>query len=202
MLGPWRPGWCRAAVLALVLAVFLAWYALVRQRIGAGGLLGVLGVLAITGIVLPAVVPRGANLAALATCGAVFAATSARRSALAAVHGAAVVVLVLEPTVVLVFPACGLDGAEQHARGGPPGPGPRARAGDSLPRPRFLRQGGLPALALTALAASCFVVGLVMDRFDAAHPGPSHLAYAVDADTGGPCGPAWTADRKTGRCPT
>ena len=33
MIDPWRPGWFRAAVVALVVAVVLAWYALARPRI-------------------------------------------------------------------------------------------------------------------------------------------------------------------------
>jgi hypothetical protein len=34
------------------------------------------------------------------------------------------------------------------------------------------------------LAAACTVTGLVVDRFDAAHPVPSQLMYALDTDSG------------------
>ena len=48
---------------------------------------------------------------------------------------------------------------------------------------RARRLGALPAVA-AALAATVFAgVGLAVDRFDADHPVPTHLMYALDADT-------------------
>lgn len=189
MLDPWRPGWYRAAVLALVAAVVLAWYALFRRRIGAGGLtLGALGVLALTGVVLAAVAPGAAHLATVPAVGgalAVLAAGSARTAVVAAVSGGVVSVLVLVPTTVLMFPALGLAGAWStalvaavlaltlvpvHAA---------ARSADAPAR----RQ-AVPASLAAAAAVACVVTGLAVDRFDTAHPAPSHLAYALDADTG------------------
>ena len=38
MIDPWRPGWFRAAVVALVATVLLAWYGLLRRRFGAWAL--------------------------------------------------------------------------------------------------------------------------------------------------------------------
>ncbi|MFC4011961.1 M28 family peptidase [Nonomuraea purpurea] len=62
----------------------------------------------------------------------------------------------------------------------------------------------VPAVA-AGLVAALVAGGLAMDRFDAAHPGRTHLAYAMDADTGtaswisaDPAPPAWTRKYVTG----
>ncbi len=219
MLDPWRPGWFRAAALALVAAVVLAWYALVRRRIGPGGLrLGVLGSLTITGLVLAAVAPGAAYLAVLPAVGAglaVLAGVTAGTAAVASVVGAAVAVLVLVPAVVLVLPALGLAGVWSTAllavllalalvpvleavrpdtpRPATPHP---VRPDDGPPGGGPSVREAVPALVATGLAVTCVVTGLAVDRFDPAHPAPAHLAYALDADTGRA---RWvSADRRPG----
>ena len=63
----------------------------------------------------------------------------------------------------------------------PARPGRRGERGQVAVRAR--RLGALPAVA-AALAATVFAgVGLAVDRFDADHPVPTHLMYALDADT-------------------
>lgn len=212
MLDPWRPGWTRAALPALVAAVVLAWYALLRRRIGAGGLhLGALGALTTTGLVLAAVAPGAAHPAILPAVGAglaVLAAVTAGTAAVASVLGGAVAVLVLGPAVVLVLPALGLAGVwstallavllvlvpvPDAARPDTVRPGTVGQdtTGQVAAGRDAVRPGGapsvreaVPALVATALAVACVVTGLAVDRFDPSHPAPSHLAYALDADTG------------------
>ena len=53
MIDPWRPGWFRLGVVALVATVLLTWYGLLRNRFGPWALaIGGLGWLAVLGIVL------------------------------------------------------------------------------------------------------------------------------------------------------
>jgi hypothetical protein len=108
--------------------------------------------------------------------------------------GAAVAVLILVPTVALLFPALGMT------RGGaaalfavmlglaalpvvdllhPQAGGQRAMAAV-----RARRGGAVPALAAALVTLVLTGVGLAVDRFDAAHPVPTHLIYALDADSG------------------
>ncbi len=62
---PWQPGWFRAAIVALVLAVVVGWFALCRRKIGSEVLsLGALFWLAALGIVLAVVAPGGSYVAA------------------------------------------------------------------------------------------------------------------------------------------
>jgi hypothetical protein len=193
VLDPWRPGWYRVAVVALVLAVVLTWYALLRRRIGAAPLAaGVLVWLAVLGAVLAALAPGGSYLAAWpalagAACGIVAALTGNRVvAAVAALAGGAVAVVVLAPTVALFFPALGLKTAAV------PGFVVTLLAVALLPAWELLlpdavgRPAGVAVVPATALvlAAACTLVGLRVDRFDAAHPAPSQLAYALDADSG------------------
>jgi hypothetical protein len=49
---------------------------------------------------------------------------------------------------------------------------------------RARRRGLLPFLVAVLAAIAFVAVGLRVDRFDAAHPVPTHLMYALDADTG------------------
>jgi hypothetical protein len=51
------------------------------------------------------------------------------------------------------------------------------------PRRSRLPVAAVPGTALV-LAVACTVAGLAADRFDAAHPVPSRLAYVLDRDTG------------------
>ena len=207
MLDPWRPGWFRLAVVALVVGVVLTWYALLRRRIGAAPLAaGALVWLAVLAGVLAQFAPGGSYLTAWpalagAVAGIVAAATENRAVRLvAALVGGAVAVVVLAPTVALFFPALGLKTAAV------PGffvalltvallPALEFLFGDpDLPAHRGSRLAGaaVPATALV-LAAACAAVGLSVDRFDTAHPVPSQLAYALDRDTGS----AWWASTET-----
>ncbi len=115
MIDPWRPGWFRLAVVALVATVLLTWYGLLRRRMGSWPLiLGGLGWLAVLGLVLAAATPGGSYLAALpalaaAVAGLICLALGPPLGRLAvAVAGAAVAVIILAPTVLLFFPALGL----------------------------------------------------------------------------------------------
>ena len=205
MLDPWRPGWFRLAAVAVVVAVVLLWYALLRRRIGAAPLaIGALVWLAVLGAVLAAVAPGGSYLVAWpalagAVAGIVAALSGNRRGA----------------------PGRGAGrrrgrrgGAGAHRRPVLPGARPahrrRAAASSSpcssspcCPRStccsptRTAGAGGLasavvPGVAVV-LAVACAAVGLSVDRFDAAHPVPSQLAYALDRDTG----QAWWASTES-----
>ncbi len=217
MLDPWQPNWFRAGVVALVATVLLTWYGLLRKRMGGWALvLGGLLWLAVLGLVMAALTPGGSYLAALpALAVAIGLVVSLLVSGpwtrlLAVAVGGAVAVLILAPTVVLFFPALGLQtgGAAaffaamlglallpvlehlyprrssisvvESADGfsstvdaaGVPGPG----------RARLL--GALPACVSAVLAVAFVGFGLGVDRFDAAHPAPTQLMYALDTDTG------------------
>ncbi len=193
LVDPWRPGWFRLAVVTLLAGVVLCWYALLRRRVGSAPLAaGALVWLAVLGTVLAAVAPGGSYLAvwpalAGALTGLVAAVTASRvLRVLTALLGGAVAVAVLAPTVVLFFPALGLSTAaapsfvttmllvallpaldllfpDEHER-------------------RPWAAAAVPAAAL-ALAVACTGAGLPVNRFHAAHPVPSRLAYVLDSDT-------------------
>lgn len=192
---PWSPGWYRLAVVALVITIVLTWYALLRKRFTPWGLaLGALGWLSILGVVLAAVTPGGAYLASIPALFGVVAAAAALlirprwlAPTIAAVAGA-VGVLILAPTVYLFFPALGLATAAAPAFfavllaltllptiemlfPSPDSPARRIRT-------------AIPALCTAVLVLTATLVGLVVDRFDARHPVPVEMMYAMDADTG------------------
>ena len=193
MLDPWRPGAYRLAVIALVLAVVLAWYALVRRWLGptAPAVGGVVW-LAVLGGVLAHYAPGGSYLVALpalaaALLGLIAALTSSRVvHAFTALLGGAVAVVVLAPTVYLFFPALGLR------TGAAPAAMITLLALALLPAFELLfgdpgeRRGWLPDAAVPATAVvmtvACTAAGLAVDGFDDAHPVPSQLVYALDAD--------------------
>ncbi|MER6753343.1 M28 family peptidase [Micromonospora echinofusca] len=202
LLDPYRPTWYRLAVVALAAAVLFTWYALTRRRVGPAALaVGGLGWLAVLGVLLAVLVPGGAylvTLPALAGALAGLVALSVRIDGpwpvAAATLAAAVAVVVLLPTVVLLFPALGM------AMGGVAALvavllglaalpvvdllHPQAGGQRAMGALRARRLGALPAGA-AALAMAVFAgVGLAVDRFDAAHPAPTHLMYALDAGTG------------------
>jgi hypothetical protein len=211
MIDPWRPGWYRGAVVALVAVVILTWYGLLRRRFGAWALtIGGLGWLAVLGLLLAAATPGGSYLAALpALFGGVAGivalwaesgTTKADRRALSLrslwartavlALGAAVAVLILAPTVLLFFPALGL------ALGGAaalfatmlglallPLLDVLYPSAESAGSRRRLR-GALPGLAAGVIALACVATGLVVDQFDAVHPAPEQLMYVLDEDTG------------------
>ncbi|WKU02582.1 M28 family peptidase [Micromonospora sp. HUAS LYJ1] len=201
LLDPYRPVWYRLAVVALAAAILLAWYALTRRRVGPAALaVGGLGWLALLGVVLAALVPGGAYLATLPALAGALAGLVALRTRIdgpwpvvAVTLAGAVAVVILLPTVVLLFPALGM------AMGGVAALfavllglaalpvldllHPAAGGQRGLVAARARRLGALPTVA-AALAATLFAgVGLAVDRFDADHPVPTHLMYALDADT-------------------
>ncbi|MGR7027949.1 M20/M25/M40 family metallo-hydrolase [Geodermatophilus sp. URMC 62] len=189
VLDPWRPGFLRLAAVAVVLAVVLAWHALLRRRVGPAGLrTGALALLAVLAVVLAALAPGGSYLAALPALAGVLAGLLPERLRLAGgLVAGAVAVVVLAPTVALFLPALGLAG----------GAAPAAVATllglallpvveelftpPSVPGGR--RSVAVPAVA-GALAVALTAVGLAVDRFDQQHPVPSQLVYALEADTG------------------
>lgn len=206
---PWQPGWYRAGVVALVATAVLTWYALLRKRFGPWGLaIGGLGWLAVLSLVLAAVTPGGSYLAALPTLGASIAGIVALlvrplwARALALTLGTAVSVLILAPTVLLFFPALGLveGGAAAFfaAMLGlallpllellyPARPSSAASTVDDQPAPverRPRQRRSAPALVAGVVALALAVTGFVVDRFDAVHPAPEQLMYALDTDTG------------------
>jgi hypothetical protein len=207
MLDPWRPGWFRLATVAIVVAVVLAWYALLRRRIGPAPLAaGALVWLAVLAAVLAQLAPGGSYLTAWpalagAVAGIVAAATDNRVVRLVtALVGGVVAVVVLAPTVALFFPALGLKTSAV--------PGffvallavallPALELLFADPDDRSRRGGWLPSAAVPAaavvLAVVCAAIGLSVDRFDTAHPAPSQLAYALDRDTG----KAWWASTES-----
>ncbi|WP_320069260.1 M28 family peptidase [Micromonospora sp. RTGN7] len=202
LLDPYRPTWYRLAVVALAAAILLLWYALTRRRVGPAALaIGGLGWLAVLGVVLAVLVPGGAYLVTLpalagALAGLVALATRIDGPApvVAATLAGAVAVVILLPTVVLLFPALGMEKGGVAALfavllGLAVLPvldllHPEAGGQRGMVAARARRAGALPAVA-AGLAAAVFAgVGLAVDRFDAAHPVPTHLMYALDAGTG------------------
>jgi hypothetical protein len=194
MLDPWRPGWYRLAAVALVALVVLAWYAALRRRIGPAALqAGALVWFAVLACLLAAYAPGGAYLAAwpaiVGALGSLVIAVSRSRAvhAVAALASGAVAVVVLAPTASLFLPALGLS------NGAAPSFVVALLAVALLPavelvfppedEPRPLASLAVPAVA-AAVAIACTVTGLGVDRFDADHPVPSQLVYALDADTG------------------
>jgi hypothetical protein len=210
MIDPWWPGWFRLCVLALVGTVLLTWYGLFRRRMGTGPLtIGALGWLAVLGLVLAAVTPGGSYLASLPALGGATGCLVAVTVSmtwvrwLAAAIGGAVAVIILAPTVYLFFPALGLATGAAAALFAvmlgfallpvfeliyPPTTRQGARADDApggpelVPRHRWWA--AAPGLTAGVLAVGCLIAGLVVDHFDAEHPAPAQLAYALDADSG------------------
>lgn len=199
MLDPWRPGPYRLAAVALVVAVALFWYALLRRRLGPTSLaLGGLVWLAALSAVLAAYAPGGSYLAvwpALAggLAGLVLAVTGNRLvRTVAVLLAGAVAVLVLAPTVSLFFPALGLSS------GAAPAFVAAMLAVALLPAFELLfadpdltettagsrvASAVVPVVALVT-AAACAVAGFLVDTFDETHPVPSELVYVLDTDAG------------------
>jgi Peptidase family M28 len=200
-IDPYRPLWYRLAIVALTAAIIFGWYALFRRRVGPAALaIGALGWLAVLGIALAALAPGGSYLTALpALAGAIAGIVAILLrggwgSVVAVLVGAAAAVVVLLPTVAMFFPALGMHLA---ATGGfitvllglallpivdllhPEAGGQRA-----LEALRARRRGGLPLLVAAVAVIAFAAIGLRVDRFDAAHPAPTHLMYALDTDTG------------------
>jgi len=177
-------------------------------------IIGAFGLLAALGVVLAVAAPGGSYLASLpALAGALggMVAVTARPSwvrLVAVTIAGAVAVVVLAPTVSMFFPALGLaTGAAAAlfsvmlglallpviewlyscAVGDRPAPTTNSEDAPaqqvSVPsRPRL--RAALPALVAGGLSVVCLAAGLAVDHFDAAHPAPAQLAYALDADNG------------------
>ncbi|MEV1317817.1 M28 family peptidase [Micromonospora arborensis] len=202
LLDPYRPIWYRLAVLALAAAILFTWYALTRRRIGPAALaVGGLAWLALLGVLLAVAVPGGAYLTTLPALAGALGGLVALRTrqtgpwpVVAVTAAAAVGVIILLPTVVLLFPALGM------AMGGVAALvavllgltalpvvdllHPQAGGQRGMRALRARRLGVLPAAAAAVAAVVLAGVGLGVDRFDAAHPAPTHLMYALDAGTG------------------
>jgi hypothetical protein len=146
----------------------------------------------VLGVVLAAAAPGGSYLTAVPALVAALAGTvgllagSAWARLLAGLVAGAVAVLVLAPTIALFFPALGL------ATGAAPALFVVLLGLVLLPvlEPLFGSAGAgrasralVPGVAVL-LTVALFGTGLVVDRFDAAHPVPTQLMYALDADTG------------------
>ena len=68
---------------------------------------------------------------------------------------------------------------------GDPGTGPMLLQPQQVsPPPRHRLWSAVPALIAGGLTVAFLGAGLAVDHFDAAHPAPAQLAYALDADTG------------------
>ncbi|MFV2083431.1 M28 family peptidase [Micromonospora sp. LOL_021] len=202
LLDPYRPVPYRLAVLALTTAVIVTWYALLRRRVGPAALaVGGLAWLALIGLLLAALAPGGSYLAtlpALAGTAGCLVALSLRITGpwpvVALAAGATVGVLLLAPTVVLLFPALGMGLAAAAAfvatllaLAALPVLDlllPQAGGQRGVAAVRARRAGPVPAVAAGLAALVQAVVGLVVDRFDADHPVPTQLMYALDTDTG------------------
>ncbi|MFG1841143.1 M28 family peptidase [Micromonospora sp. NPDC049175] len=202
LLDPYRPIWYRLAVVALAAATLFTWYALLRRRIGPAALaVGGLAWLALLGVLLAVAVPGGAYLTTVPALAGALGGLVALRTrqtgpwpVVAVTAGAAVGVVILLPTVVLLFPALGMGMGGVAALvavllGLTALPvvdllHPQAGGQRGLRALRARRLGVLPAAAAAVATVVLAGVGLGVDRFDAAHPAPTHLMYAMDAGTG------------------
>jgi Peptidase family M28 len=118
---------------------------------------------------------------------------------------AAVAVVILAPTVALFFPALGLATGAAGAffavllglallpvfelvyptSGAPRMPAAQGQSGHPGSRTaRHRLWAAIPAMTAGALALAFLGTGLAVDHFDADHPAPAQLFYALDADSG------------------
>ncbi|NNU27298.1 M28 family peptidase [Isoptericola sediminis] len=199
MMDPWRPWGFRVALLGIVAVVVTGWFVGLRRALGGVALgVGALGWLAVLGAVLAEVTPGGSYLAALpALAGAVAGIVAVRRGAVgrrvAVGAGAAVGVVLLAPVVVLFFPALGL------ATGAAPAVVAVLLGLALVPvlvvtLPRHGRAGSWLVGGSWVLAVGALGVGFAVDTFDAEHPEPTTLGYALDTDSGQAW---WVSDEST-----
>jgi hypothetical protein len=184
MIDPWRTGWYRWAVVAIVVAIVLGWWLLLRRKLDNASIaIAALGWLALFGVVMALAVPGGSYLAALpALAGAVAGIVALYLTGVwrlvAITVGVAVAAIVLAPTVALFFPALGLATAAAPALFAVLlGFAVLPLLEDAPWAAWAVRSAALIAVILTG-------VGLVVDRFDVTHPIPSQLMYAMDTDKG------------------
>ncbi|WP_418277363.1 M28 family peptidase [Isoptericola jiangsuensis] len=187
LIDPWRPWAFRVALLGIVALVVTGWFVGLRRRLGVAALaVGALTWLAVLGVVLALAAPGGSYLAALpALAGAVAGIVAPGRGAVgrtvAVTAGTAVGVVVLTPVLMLFFPALGLaTGAAPAVVAALLGLALVPVLAVALGR----RAGRWVVGACGALTVGALVVGFAVDTFDAEHPQPTALGYALDADTG------------------
>ncbi|MGN9906056.1 M28 family peptidase [Phytohabitans sp. LJ34] len=199
MVDPYRPLWFRLAVVALSASVLFTWYALLRRRLGPASLaIGGLGWLVVFGFALAALAPGGSYLTSLPGLAGALAGLLAlampRIGVVAVTAAAAVATVILLPTVTLLFPALGLAMGAVGAlfcvllglAALPVVDLLFAEAGGQRAMVAMLarRHAMYPGLAGVLAAVVFTVVGLSVDGFDAKHPSPTHLMYALDAGAG------------------
>ena len=207
MTDPWWPNLIRICVVALVATVLLTWYGLFRRRTGPWALaFGGLGWLAVLGLVLAAVAPGGSYLAAEPALAAALTGLIAVTAGswwvrlLAVGIGGLVAVVILAPTVYLFFPALGLETGAVAALFAVmlglallpaielvyPAIISTPSTGNAEVSQRSRRRwwAAAPALLAGTLALVTFGTGVLVNQFDAGHPAPTQLAYAMDTDTG------------------
>jgi hypothetical protein len=153
---------------------------------------GALGLLGVIGAASAALAPGASYLAtlpALAGAAAGNVAVSLRwplgRVAVLTLAGA-VTVVVLAPAIVLVLPALGMEtGAAAAVLAVLLGLALLPLLDLLFRRPDGMDDSlwsALPATVCLLLAVAFAATGLAVNRFDAAHPAPSQLMYALDAD--------------------
>jgi hypothetical protein len=199
-IDPYRPQWYRLAVIAIAALVVVGWFAVLRRKLGPATLaIAGLGWLAVLGVVLAAMMPGGSYLAALpalagGVCGLVAVLTRGWWTILAVTVAGAVAVIILLPTMVMLFPALGtpLAGADAflavllglallpvidlvH---------PMAYGKRGLDVLRARRQAALPTTIALVAVIGLSAMGLHVDRFDATHPALTQLMYTLNADNG------------------
>ena len=185
MLDPWRPGWFRLAVVAVVATVVLLWYALLRRRIGAAPLAaGALGLARRPRRRARRAAPGGSYLAALPALAGALAGIVARSSSAGVVHDCvAAWSAARSPSWSWRRPSrCSSPRWAWRPAAAPAASSPSCsgwrccrlssccsrvdgRAG------RAVARRSCPAWPCV-LAVACTAAGLVVDRFDAAHPVP------------------------------
>ena len=176
MIDPWRPLWLRWALVMIVATIMLGWYLLLRRKLDGRSLsVGALAWLAVTGVVMAAVVPGGSYLVTIpALLGAIACLID---HWIAKVVAAAVAVVILAPTVTLFFPALGL------ATGAAPALFAVFLALALVPLADRLPAAGWSCLGAAVLAVAFTVAGLVVNQPGPDRPVPSQLIYTFDRDT-------------------
>lgn len=187
---PFRPVPYRWALIALVVAVTLAGYLLLRRRIGADALhLGVLSWLALLGVVAAVTAPGASFYGTVPAGSAALAALLAPLLPAGWWRSAGYAVGTVPGVVLLVQGGLAVLGVMGLAQGYAAAVMVAVTACLVLPlldlgapdRPLLsVRWALLPAGAVLGFT----VVGLGMDRFDPQHPQPAHLSYVQDGAGG------------------
>lgn len=199
---PYRPWLYQAALLVFTAAIVLAWR-LVLRRVGPAALAaGALLMVALLGLVSAALLPGGSHTLSWP---ALFAALGwlvstrpqgAGWRTVALTLGLAPAAVLLGATAVTTMDvglAMGGMIATPHfalllmlllplVERGRPGDG-RGVAPEGAPAPKP-RRAALPLLTAVIVTVGLVAAGLFVDRFDAAHPRQTRLAYALDTATG------------------